>query len=78
MHAIKILNLSPPFFLYVFRFYIKNRLPHPNSGATPFIEVEPNLIAIKEFEEKKIPFIIKRPLPNGGCEYWKLKDLEFI
>jgi DNA-directed RNA polymerase I, II, and III subunit RPABC2 len=54
-----------------------------NSGATPFIEVEPNLIdgyliAIKEFEEKKIPFIIKRPLPNGGCEYWKLKDLEFI
>jgi DNA-directed RNA polymerase I, II, and III subunit RPABC2 len=54
-----------------------------NSGATPFIEVEPNLIdgyliALKEFDEKKIPFIIKRPLPNGGCEYWKLKDLEFI
>jgi DNA-directed RNA polymerase I, II, and III subunit RPABC2 len=54
-----------------------------NSGATPFIDVEPNLIdgyliAIKEFDEKKIPFIIKRPLPNGGCEYWKLKDLEFI
>lgn len=54
-----------------------------NSGATPFIEVEPSLIdgyliALKEFDEKKIPFIIKRPLPNGGCEYWKLKDLEFI
>jgi len=54
-----------------------------NSGATPFIDVEPSLIdgyliALKEFDEKKIPFIIKRPLPNGGCEYWKLKDLEFI
>ena len=54
-----------------------------NSGATPFIEVEPSLIdgyliALKEFDEKKIPFIIKRPLPNGGCEYWKLNDLEFI
>jgi len=54
-----------------------------NSGATPFVEVEPSiidgyLIALKEFDEKKIPFIIKRPLPNGGCEYWKLKDLEFI
>jgi DNA-directed RNA polymerase I, II, and III subunit RPABC2 len=54
-----------------------------NSGATPFVEVEPSiidgyLIALKEFNEKKIPFIIKRPLPNGGCEYWKLKDLEFI
>jgi DNA-directed RNA polymerase I, II, and III subunit RPABC2 len=54
-----------------------------NVGATPFIPLEPHmidgyLIALKELEEKKIPFIIKRPLPNGGCEYWKLKDLEFI
>ena len=36
------------------------------------------LIALKEFEEKKIPFIIKRPLPNGGCEYWKAADLEIL
>jgi len=36
------------------------------------------LIALNEFENKKIPFIIKRPLPNGGCEYWKLKDLDII
>ena len=54
-----------------------------NAGAPIFVEVEPNvidgyLIALKEFEEKKIPFIIKRPLPNGGCEYWKFKDLEII
>jgi DNA-directed RNA polymerase I, II, and III subunit RPABC2 len=54
-----------------------------NSGAKPFVEVESSvldgyLIAMKEFEQKKIPFIIKRPLPNGGCEYWKLRDLEFI
>ena len=54
-----------------------------NAGATPFIQVDNfmidgYLIALKELEEKKIPFIIKRPLPNGGCEYWKLKDLEFI
>jgi len=62
---------------------IGERAKQLNSGATPFIEVEPSLIdgyliALKEFDEKKIPFIIKRPLPNGGCEYWKLKDLEFI
>ena len=54
-----------------------------NAGAPIFVEVEPSvidgyLIALKEFEEKKIPFIIKRPLPNGGCEYWKFKDLELI
>jgi DNA-directed RNA polymerases I, II, and III subunit RPABC2 len=54
-----------------------------NSGAQPFIELDANiidgyLIATKEFEQKKIPFIIKRPLPNGGCEYWKFKDLEIL
>jgi DNA-directed RNA polymerase I, II, and III subunit RPABC2 len=54
-----------------------------NAGGKPFIEVEQNvidgyLIALKELEEKKIPFIVKRPLPNGGCEYWKLKDLETL
>ena len=54
-----------------------------NSGAKPFVKVDETiidgyLIALKELEEKKIPFIIKRPLPNGGCEYWKLSDLEVL
>jgi DNA-directed RNA polymerase I, II, and III subunit RPABC2 len=54
-----------------------------NSGAEPFIEVDETmidgyLIALKELEQKKIPFIIQRPLPNGGCEYWRLRDLEMI
>ena len=35
-------------------------------------------IAKKELEKKLLPFIIKRPLPNGECEYWKLSDLEII
>ena len=54
-----------------------------NSGAKPLVELEPNIIdgyiiALKEFEEKKIPFIVKRPLPNGGVEYWKFEDLEIL
>jgi DNA-directed RNA polymerase I, II, and III subunit RPABC2 len=54
-----------------------------NSGAKPFVELEPNVIdgyviALKEFEAKKIPFIVKRPLPNGGVEYWKFEDLEVL
>ena len=54
-----------------------------NAGAKPFVEVPMNmidgyLIALKEFEEKKIPFILKRPLPGGGIEYWKFKDLEIL
>ena len=54
-----------------------------NSGAKPLIERDPTvidgyIIALMEFDQKKIPFILKRPLPNGGCEYWKLQDLEAI
>ncbi len=54
-----------------------------NSGATPFIKVPENvidgyIIAELELKEKRIPFIIRRPLPNGGSEYWSIKDLEDI
>ena len=54
-----------------------------NAGSKPFVAIDESvidgyLIALKEFEEKKIPFIVKRPMPNGGCEYWKLQDLEIL
>lgn len=54
-----------------------------SNGADPFIEVPPNmingmLIAEKELHEKVLPFIIRRPLPNGGSEYWHMSDLELI
>ena len=52
-------------------------------GAKPFIKVPENIIdsyiiAELELKEKKIPFIIRRPLSNGTCEYWNLRDLEII
>ena len=54
-----------------------------NSGAYPFVKVPENvidgyIIAEIELKEKRIPFIIRRPMPNGGSEYWKIKDLEDI
>lgn len=54
-----------------------------NAGAPPFIKVPENVIdgyivAEIELKEKRIPFIVRRPLPNGGSEYWTLKDLEDI
>ena len=53
------------------------------TGANPFVRVPENIIdcliiAELELKEKKIPFIIKRPIPGGAFEYWKLKDLEII
>ena len=54
-----------------------------NSGAKPFVKIPPNVIdgyeiAKLELEEKKIPFIIKRPIPDGTCEYWNVSDLEVL
>jgi hypothetical protein len=31
-------------------------------------------IAEAELEQRLLPFIVKRPLPNGTCEYWKLEE----
>ena len=69
---------------YEFAKIIGIRTKQLNHGSTPFIDnLDPNIIdgytiAMKEFESKKIPFIIKRPLPNGINEYWNVKDLEYI
>lgn len=54
-----------------------------NSGMTAFIKVPENvidgyLIAEMELAQKRIPFIIKRPIPGGGCEYWRVSDLELV
>ena len=55
-----------------------------NSGARPYVNVPENiieghLIAQLELEQKRIPFIIRRPLPGkSGSEYWKVADLELI
>lgn len=62
---------------------IGQRAKQINSGAKAFVKVPENvidgyLIAELELTQKRIPFIIRRPLPGGGCEYWNLKDLEIV
>ena len=54
-----------------------------NEGSNIFVEVNKNiidghLIAEMELKQKKIPFIIRRPLPNGSSEYWRISDLEVL
>ena len=53
------------------------------TGSKPLVKIPENIvdsyiIAELELREKKIPFIIRRPIPGGSCEYWNLKDLEMI
>jgi len=54
-----------------------------NQGAQPVIPVDKKiidgyLIAQLELQQKALPFIIRRPLPGGKSEYWRLSDLELI
>jgi DNA-directed RNA polymerase I, II, and III subunit RPABC2 len=49
-------------------------------GAQPFIDVPEYLtdvyeVAKAELEAKRLPYIMKRPLPDGNYEYWRLADL---
>jgi DNA-directed RNA polymerase I, II, and III subunit RPABC2 len=49
-------------------------------GSVPFVSVPKHItdvrdIARLELEQKRLPYLIKRPLPNGTFEYWRLCDL---
>lgn len=69
---------------YEYARVIGQRAKQINDGARPYVSVPENLIdgyliAQLELDQKKLPFIIRRPLPgNAGSEYWKLSDLEII
>jgi len=52
-------------------------------GSPPFIDVPEYLtdvyeIAKAELEAKRIPLILKRQLPDGQYEYWRLADLMLL
>lgn len=38
-------------------------------------KVSPEAIAERELLERKLPFVIKRTLPNGKAEYWRIEDM---
>jgi DNA-directed RNA polymerase subunit K/omega len=56
-------------------------------GALPFIDIsdlkiqsnmELRKIALQELKEGKLPYIIKRPLPNNKFEYYRMRDLDLV
>ena len=62
---------------------IGQRAKQLETGANPLVKVPESIIdgyiiAELELREKKLPFIIRRPIPSGGCEYWNIRDLEQI
>jgi DNA-directed RNA polymerases I, II, and III subunit RPABC2 len=52
-------------------------------GARAFVKVpdhviDPLEIAKLELEQRRLPFILKRPMPDGTFEYWRLSDLMIL
>lgn len=58
------------------------RLQQLAYGAKPRVNTENlkniNEIVDKELEERKLPFIIRRSLPNGYFEDWRMEEFETI
>jgi DNA-directed RNA polymerases I, II, and III subunit RPABC2 len=76
-------RITKPFLTkYEYARIIGYRAEQIADGYNPYVNTD-NLysvvdIAIKELNERKLPYIIKRPLPNGTSEYWKIEELELI
>ena len=54
-----------------------------NNGSKPYITLKNDvidgyIIANEELKQKRIPYIIRRPLVGGKVEFWKISDLEQI
>tara|TARA_Y200000002_G_C22554557_1_gene609719 strand:- start:95 stop:472 length:378 start_codon:yes stop_codon:yes gene_type:complete len=58
------------------------RIQQLSSGAEPKINTEGlnsiNEIVEEELKQRKIPLIIKRNLPNGDSEEWKLEEFQKV
>jgi DNA-directed RNA polymerase I, II, and III subunit RPABC2 len=71
---------------YEFNQIIGLRTMHLARGAIPFVTtngaIERNMnlraIALQELRENKLPYMIKRPMPNGKAEYWNVNDLSLV
>jgi len=79
-------NITLPWMTkYEFDQLIGLRVMHLSRGALPLVtlgedfkiqgNMELRAVALRELNEEKLPYIIKRPLPNGKCEYWPVEKL---
>jgi DNA-directed RNA polymerase I, II, and III subunit RPABC2 len=61
---------------------IGKRAMQISKGSPPLVEIgdleHPIDIAKKELMERKIPFIIRRPLPDGTYEDWRVDELRIL
>ena len=80
------LSVTQPFFTkYEYVDMLAARAQQIADGAKPLVGLEglktgdPMFlwnVAKREIEQRKLPFMIRRQLPNGTSEYWSAQELE--
>jgi DNA-directed RNA polymerase I, II, and III subunit RPABC2 len=77
-------HTSPPFLtVYERTKILGTRTNQLAEGARPFVTVPEHMInpleiAKLELEQRRLPFIVKRPMPDGTFEFWRLSDLMIL
>lgn len=76
---------KPEMTKYEFDLVISTRTNQLALGAQPFVDVsdlrtqsnmELRKVALQELKTGKLPFIIKRTLPNNKFEYYRIRDMD--
>lgn len=81
-------RITQPFFTkYEYTALLSVRAQQIAEGAVPMIEIkefqqsDPMFVwnvARREIETCKLPYIIRRALPDGNAEYWNAQELRVI
>ena len=79
-------RVSPPYFTkYEYTTLLSCRAQQIAEGAIPLVPLvdfntnDPKFIwkvAEREIVERKLPYIVKRQLPDGNIEFWSVSELE--
>jgi len=87
LKILDIIKISKPIMTtYEYNQIIGLRTIQLAQGAINFIPInhtiksnmDLRITAIEELKQGKLPFIIKRPLPNNKFEYFRVRDLDLI
>jgi DNA-directed RNA polymerases I, II, and III subunit RPABC2 len=88
MEAIKQPRITREYFTkYEYTTLLATRAEQVAQGAKPLVSLDglkmsdPMFVwnvAKREIEQRKLPFLIRRRMPNGTAEYWSAQELEVM
>ena len=86
--AVKLPRVTREYYTkYEFTTLLATRAQQLAEGAKPLVSLEglktsdPMCVwnvARREIEQRKLPFIVRRQLPNGQSEFWSTQELEVM